>query len=236
MIIGAKHVDTPKISTTYNITNVFKNADGSIDSYQVEIAQTNGETYKVFLNSKEMAAVSDNVVAAYEYIRRSAAGYYLFDVLMGGCDLEYAEKYFELTNAFTDPEQLEFYIRTINPVTIEQYCTLDYQFPIGFNVIPRFEIYDEYYGKYKDNVWGGNVSPINIRDIDNFDIGITGLIWIDGKTRDARNIMRNHEYVQLITKDDETYKQSLAKCRCLFEERLKTIKEKLKEKLTDGEK
>ena len=101
MIIGTKHVDTPKISTTYNITNVFKNADGSIDSYQVEIAQTNGETYKVFLNSKEMAAVSDNVVAAYEYIRKSAAGYYLFDVLMGGCDLEYAEKYFAgLTIAF----------------------------------------------------------------------------------------------------------------------------------------
>ena len=51
--------------------------------------------------------------------------------------------------------------------------------------------------------------------------------------------MRDHEYVQLITKDDDTYKQSLSECRYLFEERFKTlevIENAKKEKSSNGKK
>lgn len=226
MIIGNKNVNyTDNDSITYSIVNVFKNNNGSIGSYQVEIKRNHNlenERYEVFLDEKEMLAVASNVTAAYEYIKQSVKGLYLFDVLMGGYDHEYVKKFLDITKNTIDSTSVEFYIRHINPITIEDYCTCRY--PIGLNVQPRYQIYDEYYGKYNDNVWGGTVDPDLISGLDEFEIAIEGSIWIDGKTRDAQSRIDDNDFVQLIIKDDESYEKSLSKCRHLFKERFKTLK------------
>ena len=227
MIIGNKNVNyTDNDNITYSIVDVFKNNNGTIGSYQVEIKRNHNlenEKYEVFLDEKEMLAVASNVAAAYEYIKQSTKGLYLFDVFMGGYDHEYVKKFLDITKNTIDSTSVEFYIIYIEPVTIEDYCTGCY--PIGLNVQPRYQLYDEYYGKYSDNVSEGTlVDPNLISGLDEFEIAINGSIWIDGKTRDAQSRIDDNDFVQLIIKDDESYEKSLPKCRHLFKERLKTLK------------
>lgn len=226
MIIGNKNVNyTDNDSITYSIVNVFKNNNGSIGSYQVEIKRNHNlenERYEVFLDEKEMLAVSSNVTAAYEYIKQSAKGLYLFDVLMGGCDHEYVKRYLSVTKNVIDSTRTEFYIEHMTPITIEDYCSCCRR--VGLTVQPRYQLYDKYCGKYNDNVWGGTVDSNLISGLDEFEIAIEGSIWIDGKTRDAQSCMDDNDFVQLIIKDNESYEKSLSDCRYLFEERFKTLK------------
>lgn len=237
MIIGTKRINDDKRTCSYVIKDVYKGPDGSIDSYQVEVSMTPGTTYSVILTENELIAVADNIPAAYKFIENETRGKKLFSFLIGGADERYINEYCKLRGITYETDYNKFHFRYFRNIDIIEYCNCMYQHPGGFNIGPRFVQYDQFFDKWKDEVWGGTMEPIEVRSPEQYYMAVNGLLWLDETVASERTRLNEDDFARLLFRTfEESYNKAYEEARPVFEKRFEALVISLKEDEENGKK
>lgn len=238
MIIGTKRINDGKRTSSYVIKDIYKGPDGSIDSYQVEVSMTTGTTYSVILTENELIAVANNIPAAYKFIENETRGRKLFSFLMGGADERYLKEYCHLRGITLATDCGKFHFRNFKYIDITEYCNCMYQYPGGFNIGPRFFQYDQFFDKWRDEVWGGTVEPIEVCSPEQYYMAVNGLLWLDETVASERNRLNDDDFAQLLFRTfEESYNKAYEEARPVFEKRFEALVTSLnKEEEENGKK
>jgi hypothetical protein len=226
------------VNGSYNITDIYKKPDGTIDSYQVEVSMTPGTTYPVILTEDELLAVADNIPAAYQYIDNETRGRRLYSFLIGGADERYINEYCKLRGITLSTDCGKFHFRYFRNIDIIEYCNCMYQHSGGFNIHPRFVQYDQFFDEWKDNVWDGKMEPIEVCSYEQYFMAVNGLLWLDDNMVEKRNRLNDDDFARfLIRTFEENYIKAYEEARPEFEKRFEAFLISLnKEDDKDGKK
>ena len=239
MILGKREYRSSEgiVHGSYNITDIYKKPDGTIDSYQVDVSMTPGTTYPVILTEGELIAVANNIPAAYKFIDNETRGRKLFSFLIGGGNERYLNEYCYLRGITLATECGKFHFRNFRNIDITEYCNCVYQYPGGFNIGPRFVQYDKYFDKWRDEVWGGTMEPIEVRSPEQYYMAVDGLLWLDESVASERNRLNEDDFARLLFRTfEESYNKAYEKSRPVFEKRFEALVISLKEEEENGKK
>lgn len=240
MILGKReyHSSEGIVHGSYNITDIYKKPDGTIDSYQVEVSMIPGTTYPVILTENELIAVANNIPAAYQYIDNETRGRKLFSFLIGGADERYLNEYCKLRGITLAADCGKFHFNNFRYIDITEYCNCIYQYPSGFNIGPRFVQYDQYFDKWRDEVWGGKMEPIEVCSHEQYCMAVNGLLWLDDNMVEKRNKLDDNDFARFLFRTfEESYNKAYEEARPKFEKRFEAFLISLnKEDDKDGKK
>ena len=240
MILGKREYRSSEgiVHGSYNITDIYKKPNGTIESYQVEVSMTPGTTYPVILTEDELIAVANNIPAAYKYIDNETRGRRLFSFLIGGANERYLNEYCRLREITLATDCGKFHFRNFRHIDIIEYCNCIYQYPVGFNIGPRFVQYDQYFDKWRDEVWGGTMEPIEVCSHEQYFMAVNGLLWLDDNMTEKRNRLNEDDFARFLFRTfEESYLKAYEEARPKFEERFEAFVISLnKEDDKDGKK
>ena len=207
---------------SYNITDIYKNPNGTIKSYQVEVSMTPGTTYPVILTEDELIAVANNIPAAYQYIDNEARGRKLFSFLIGGAYERYINEYCRLRGITYNTDYSKFHFRDFRNIDIAEYCNCMYQYPGGFTIGPRFV---QHGNEWRDKVWGcSKMEPIEICSHEQYFMAVNGLLWLTDDMVEKRTRMNEDDFARLLFRTfEENYNKAYDEACSKFEERFEAF-------------
>ena len=228
MIIGTKTVHDGKNEASYVIKDIYKNSDGSIDSYQVTISKKGYPDYDVVLDEDEMCTVAYFTSVAFDYIYQMAHGLYLYDFTIYGYNEKYLSDYFEITKSHTSPDRLDFRFDNVHRISLVDYCNCYCHRVIGVNILPRYTFDDHWYPEcYQDHLDGGThyEHKTELNGLENFEIVMHGMIWVTTAIRDMRGTMKDHDFIKyVINKHNDVFVKALNANNDIFDERIENIR------------
>ncbi len=240
MILNEKCNITAPSKSKYKITDIFKNTDGSINSYQVEISRQPGKTYTVILDTSELEAVTNNIDAAYFYVEQYSRGIelYSFRVSCG------AKEFFDdMCNIKKDFEYVwNPFFKEYREISIKEYCNQYYMYPFGFNISPRYVMIHSHplvktHSFWFDELNGIEIAAPSIDGYEQYVMIINGLLWMDNETIEMRRNSTDREFLEfIINKYNEAYKSAYKKSFNIFLSRFNAFRESLNKKEDDENK
>ena len=241
MLLNEKCNITSPSKSKYKITDIFKKADGSINSYQVEISRQPGKTYTVILDESELMAVTNNIDAAYFYIEQYSRGIELYSFRANYGAKEFFDDMCKIKKDFEyvwNP-----FFKEYREISIKEYCNQIYMYPSGFNIGPRYVMIHSHPLTITKSFWFDELygTEIEITPIDSYKqyvMIINGLLWMDNETINARHSSTDSEFLEfIINKYNEAYKSAYKESFHIFLSRFNAFRESLnKEDDKDGKK
>ena len=241
MLLNEKCNITAPSKSKYKITDIFKKADGSINSYQVEISRQPGKTYTVILDESELMAVTNNIDAAYFYIEQYSRGIELYSFRVSCGAKEFFDDMCKIKKDFEyiwNP-----FFKEYREISIKEYCNQFCMYPSGFNIGPRYVMIHSHPVTITNSFWfdelnGTEITTPPIDSYEQYVMIINGLLWMDNETINARRSSNDRDFLEfIINKYDEAYKSAYNKASSIFASRFDAFKESLnKEDDKDGKK
>lgn len=241
MILNEKCNITAPSKSKYKIIDIFKNTDGSIGTYQVELSRQPGKTYTVLLDASEFEAVSNNIDAAYFYIEQYSKGIELYSFHASCCAKEFIDDMCKIKKGFEyiwSP-----FFKEYREISIKEYCNQIYMYPSGFNIGPRYVMIHSHPLTITNSFWFDELygTEIAIPPIDSYEqyvMIINGLLWMDNETINMRRSSNDRDFLEfIINKYNEAYKSAYKESFHIFLSRFNAFRESLnKEDDKDGKK
>jgi hypothetical protein len=239
MILNEKCNITAPSKSKYKITDIFKNTDGSIGTYQVELSRQPGKTYTVLLDASEFEAVSNNIDAAYFYIEQYSRGIELYSFRASYGAKEFFDDMCKIKKDFE--YVLNPFFKEYREISIKEYCNQIYMYPYGFNIGPRYVMMHSHPLTITNSFWFDELygTEIAIPPIDSYKqyvMIINGLLWMDNETINMRRSSNDRDFLEfIINKYNEAYKSAYKESFHIFLSRFNAFRESLnKEDDKDG--
>lgn len=237
MILNEKCNITAPSKSKYKITDIFKNTDGSINSYQVELSRQPGKTYTVILDESELMAVTNNIDAAYFYIEQYSRGIELYSFRVSCGAKEFIEDWCKIIGV--EYEGREPFFKEYRELSIKEYCNQYYMYPAGFNIGPRYVMIHSHpltitHSFWFDELYGNEIATPTIDSYEQYVMIISGLLWMDSETINMRRSSTDREFLEfIINKYNEAYKSAYKESFNTFLSRFNAFRESLNKKEDD---
>ena len=230
MILANRKRENLVTKYEYRVKDIYKDSNGKLDSFLVEISCTNKPSYEVILDSHEVCLMSKNLPAAYSYIEKASAGFTLVRFNMRAVIRDLLDKYRESlidengNVPFFDPSH-DYYMKGWNSIPFDSFCSAASDYYIPYRVAPRYSrrsTYDNWY----DYAYGNSISDEScLRISDFYETYEVYSLWIPDDMIEAIDECKtDEERYKILTKCDEaSYAEALKLSRTLFEERHEKI-------------
>lgn len=224
MILTNRKRENPAIKYEYRVKDIYKDSDGKLDSFLVEISCTNKPSYEVILDSHEVCLMSKNLPAAYYYIEKASAGFTLVRFEMHAVIRDLLDKYRESLELFYDPSH-DYHMKGRYFVPFDGFCSASADYYIPYRVMPRYSrrgTYDD----WCDYAYGNSVRDESCLVNSNFyeTYEVYSLWMSDDMIEAIGECKTDAERYKLLTSYDEaSYAEALKLSRTLFEERHEKI-------------
>ena len=231
MILNEKCNITAPSKSKYKITDIFKNTDGSIGTYQVELSRQPGKTYTVLLDASEFEAVSNNIDAAYFYIEQYSKGIELYSFRANYGAKEFFDDMCKIKKGFEyiwNP-----FFKEYKEISIKEYCNQYCMYQSGFNIGPRYVMIQSQPLLITKSFWFDelNGTEVSIPPIDSYEqyvMIINGLLWMDDETIKMRHSSSDSEFLEfIINKYSKAYKSAYKESFNIFLSRFNAFRESL---------
>lgn len=214
----------------YRVKDIYKDSDGKLDSFLIEISCTNKPSYDVILDSHEVCLMSRNLPAAYYYIEKASAGFTLVRFNMRAVIRDLLDKYRESLidkngNVPFFDSSADYHMKDWHSVPFDSFCSAVSDYYIPYRVGPRYykrRTYDNWY----DCAYGNSIHDEScLCNSDFYETIEVYSLWIPDDMIEAIDECKTDEerYKLLTSCDEASYAEALKLHRTLFEERHEKI-------------